>query len=118
MAFGLGVERIAVFKYGVNDIRDFYKSNLDFLHQFKWVAFDHIISNLAPKPNINDLSDKLFQLGHEHEVEKEIFDMEITPNRGDCLSVIGLQRDLNQFYEFQNNYRIYEGSIKNLILIL
>ena len=36
MAFGLGVERIAMLKYGVNDIRDFYKSNLDFLHQFKW----------------------------------------------------------------------------------
>jgi phenylalanyl-tRNA synthetase alpha subunit len=23
-------------KYGVNDIREFYKSNLDFLEQFKW----------------------------------------------------------------------------------
>jgi phenylalanyl-tRNA synthetase alpha subunit len=23
-------------KYEVNDIRDFYKSNLDFLSQFKW----------------------------------------------------------------------------------
>jgi phenylalanyl-tRNA synthetase alpha subunit len=23
-------------KYGVNDIREFYKSNLDFLTQFKW----------------------------------------------------------------------------------
>jgi phenylalanyl-tRNA synthetase alpha subunit len=23
-------------KYGVNDIREFYKSNLDFLSQFKW----------------------------------------------------------------------------------
>jgi phenylalanyl-tRNA synthetase alpha subunit len=23
-------------KYEVNDIRDFYKSNLDFLRQFKW----------------------------------------------------------------------------------
>jgi phenylalanyl-tRNA synthetase alpha subunit len=23
-------------KYGVKDIRDFYKSNLDFLEQFKW----------------------------------------------------------------------------------
>jgi phenylalanyl-tRNA synthetase alpha subunit len=23
-------------KYGVNDIRDFYRSNLDFLSQFKW----------------------------------------------------------------------------------
>ncbi len=35
LAFGLGVERIAMLKYEVNDIRDFYKSNLDFLHQFK-----------------------------------------------------------------------------------
>lgn len=34
-AFGLGVERIAMLKYGVNDIREFYKSNLNFLKQFK-----------------------------------------------------------------------------------
>ena len=34
-AFGLGVERIAMLKFGVSDIRDFYKSNLDFLKQFK-----------------------------------------------------------------------------------
>ena len=34
-AFGLGIERIAMLKYGVLDIRDFYKSNLDFLNQFK-----------------------------------------------------------------------------------
>ncbi len=35
LAFGLGVERIAMLKYGVVDIREFYKSNLDFLEQFK-----------------------------------------------------------------------------------
>ena len=35
LALGLGVERIAMLKYGVNDIREFYKSNLDFLGQFK-----------------------------------------------------------------------------------
>jgi len=35
LAFGLGVERIAMLKYGVTDIREFYKSNLDFLEQFK-----------------------------------------------------------------------------------
>ncbi len=35
LAFGLGVERIAMLKFGVNDIREFYKSNLDFLAQFK-----------------------------------------------------------------------------------
>ena len=35
LAFGLGVERIAMLKFGVDDIREFYKSNLDFLGQFK-----------------------------------------------------------------------------------
>ena len=35
LAFGLGIERIAMLKHHVNDIRDFYKSNLDFLSQFK-----------------------------------------------------------------------------------
>ena len=35
LAFGLGVERIAMLKHEVSDIREFYKSNLDFLSQFK-----------------------------------------------------------------------------------
>ena len=34
LAFGMGVERIAMLKHGVKDIREFYKSNLDFLNQF------------------------------------------------------------------------------------
>ena len=36
LAFGLGIERIAMLKHQVKDIREFYKSNLDFLGQFKW----------------------------------------------------------------------------------
>ena len=35
LALGLGIERIAMLKYEVSDIREFYKSNLDFLGQFK-----------------------------------------------------------------------------------
>ena len=35
LAFGLGIERIDMLKHRVSDIRDFYKSNLDFLSQFK-----------------------------------------------------------------------------------
>jgi phenylalanyl-tRNA synthetase alpha chain len=34
LAFGLGIERIAMLKFGMRDIRDFYKSNIDFLGQF------------------------------------------------------------------------------------
>lgn len=33
-AFGLGVERIAMLKYGINDIRYFYENDLRFLRQF------------------------------------------------------------------------------------
>ena len=67
------------------------------------VSYKHIISCLNPKPDIEELSEKLFQLGHEHEVLDEIFDIEITPNRGDCLSLDGLLRDLNLFYDVQKN---------------
>jgi phenylalanyl-tRNA synthetase alpha chain len=33
-AFGFGIERIAMIRYGVNDIRRFYENDLRFLHQF------------------------------------------------------------------------------------
>ncbi|MDD5455368.1 MAG: phenylalanine--tRNA ligase subunit alpha [Candidatus Ratteibacteria bacterium] len=33
-AFGMGVERIAMLKYGIHDIRLFYQNNLQFLNQF------------------------------------------------------------------------------------
>ena len=34
-AFGMGVERLAMLKYGINDIRYFYENDLNFLNQFK-----------------------------------------------------------------------------------
>ena len=34
-AFGMGVERLAMLKYGINDIRHFYENDLNFLNQFK-----------------------------------------------------------------------------------
>ena len=33
-AFGLGVERIAMLKYGINDLRLMYENDLRFLRQF------------------------------------------------------------------------------------
>lgn len=33
-AFGLGIERIAMLKYGITDIRLFYENDLRFLAQF------------------------------------------------------------------------------------
>ena len=34
-AFGLGVERVAMLKYGVDDIRLFYENDMRFINQFK-----------------------------------------------------------------------------------
>jgi len=34
-AFGMGVERVAMLKYGINDIRLFYENDLRFLRQFR-----------------------------------------------------------------------------------
>ena len=33
-AFGMGVERMAMLRYGVNDLRAFFENDLQFLRQF------------------------------------------------------------------------------------
>jgi phenylalanyl-tRNA synthetase alpha chain len=35
LAFGMGIERVAMLKYGINDIRLFFTNDQRFLHQFK-----------------------------------------------------------------------------------
>jgi phenylalanyl-tRNA synthetase beta chain len=78
------------------------------------IPYNHIINALEENPSIQDLSSKLFQLGHEHAVENNIFDIEITPNRGDCLSLNGILRELNIFYNVVKNNNIYENHIDKL----
>ena len=78
------------------------------------VAYKHLISCIPSKPSIDEISERFFQLGHEHEIEDEIFNMELTPNRGDCLSVHGLVRDLAPFYEIDLSSDIYEKELKKL----
>jgi phenylalanyl-tRNA synthetase alpha chain len=34
-AFGVGIERVAMLKYGIDDIRRFYQNDVRFLHEFK-----------------------------------------------------------------------------------
>ena len=40
-----------------------------------------------------------------------IIDISVTPNRGDCLSLYGLSRDLNIFYSQNSDIQIYSDSI-------
>jgi len=77
------------------------------------ISYRHIVRGLNPRPDIEELSERLFQLGHEHEISDEIFDIEFTPNRGDCLSLDGLRRDLRLFYEIQKKQNVYQGEISS-----
>ena len=78
------------------------------------LVYQDLINLLSEKPSKELLSDKLFQLGHEHEIHGDIFDMELTPNRGDCLSLLGLARDLNVFFGMSETIDIYEDDIDDL----
>ena len=74
--------------------------------------YQHLIELLKKTPTKAELSEILFQLGHENEIEGEIFNLELTPNRGDCLSLTGIARDLNFFFEYKDNLKIYDDAIE------
>ena len=78
--------------------------------------YKDLLKFLTEKPSKESLSKKLLQLGHEHEIDGNLFDMEITPNRGDCLSLFGLSRDLNIFYNSKESHEIYYEDIDELNL--
>tara|TARA_B100001057_G_scaffold256354_1_gene256559 strand:- start:2883 stop:4793 length:1911 start_codon:yes stop_codon:yes gene_type:complete len=78
------------------------------------IAYKHLLENINENPSIEEISDCLFQLGHEHEIEENIFNMEFTPNRGDCLSINGLLRDLSVFYNVNTNQEIYNDNLNKL----
>ena len=73
----------------------------------------HLTNRIESNPSINEISEKLYQLGHEHDILKQTYDIDFTPNRGDCLSLNGLLRDLRPFFNIKKDEPIYE---KELIL--
>ena len=78
------------------------------------INYQDLLNFLSEKPSKEELSKKLFQLGHEHEISGDIFDMELTPNRGDCLSLIGLARDLAVFFGKSNSIDLFDDDIEPL----
>ena len=72
------------------------------------IIYQDLIKFLDVSPSKKELSDKLFQLGHEHEIVNDVIELDLTPNRGDCLSLKGLARDLNYFYSARLDQKIYE----------
>ncbi|MDA7851242.1 phenylalanine--tRNA ligase beta subunit-related protein, partial [Gammaproteobacteria bacterium] len=79
-------------------------------------AYSHLVQHIEESPSIEQISDSLFQLGHEHEIDGSIFDMEFTPNRGDCLSINGLLRDLAAFYTVNLNHEIHNEKLDQFLI--
>tara|TARA_B100000963_G_scaffold17889_1_gene13679 strand:+ start:7666 stop:9564 length:1899 start_codon:yes stop_codon:yes gene_type:complete len=80
------------------------------------LAYKHLLKFFDDNLLLEDISKKLFQLGHEHDIEDDIFNFELTPNRGDCLSLLGIARDLNVFFKTNLYFDIYEEKIEVLNL--
>jgi phenylalanyl-tRNA synthetase beta chain len=80
------------------------------------IAYKHLVDRIISRPSIDQISDKLYQLGHEHEIDNGVYEMEFTPNRGDCLSINGLLRDLAIFYEVELDGKIYNNKLSTLEL--
>ena len=80
------------------------------------IAYSHLVNFFEEQPSIDKVSNHLFQLGHENEIDGDNLDIEFTPNRGDCLSLRGLLRELNLFYNTEINNEIYKGKINKLDL--
>jgi len=80
------------------------------------IAYRHLVQHIEETPSIEHISNKLFQLGHEHEIDGDILDMEFTPNRGDCLSINGLLRDLAVFYTVDPNQEVHTEKLNKLQL--
>ena len=80
------------------------------------ISINHLKKLLPENVNNNEISDILNGLGHENEINDNIIDIDVTPNRGDCLSVEGILRDLSNFYSIDFNTPLYEEEIKDFNL--
>tara|TARA_B100000242_G_scaffold293939_1_gene273790 strand:+ start:2843 stop:4750 length:1908 start_codon:yes stop_codon:yes gene_type:complete len=78
------------------------------------ILYKDLLRFLNLKPSKREVSERLFQLGHEHIFDGDVFDIDITPNRGDCLSVYGLARDLKVFFGSSDTLKTYKEDIDEL----
>lgn len=78
------------------------------------ILYPDIKKYLIHDKGIEEISKALFQLGHENEYENETINIEFTPNKGDCLSVMGLTRDLNSLFETNIEIELYNDIIEEL----
>ena len=102
-AFGLGIERVAMMRHGVDDIRLFYGNDLRFLEQFPPVKVPLSLaarvrrrsrsSRAAPGrgPHASSASPST---GSRASGADAVLDLDVTTNRVDCMNVYGVAREV------------------------
>ena len=78
------------------------------------ISYKFLSSHIKSSHSIEEISSYLFQLGHEHEIDGDIVDLELTPNRGDCFSIKGILRELKPFFDINIESKIFRDKIKPL----
>ena len=78
------------------------------------ILYSHLKKYLNSNIDIKTISNSLFQLGHENTILDDLIDIEFTPNKGDCLSVYGIARDLNALHSANLNVDLYNKEIDEL----
>ena len=53
-AFGMGIERIAMLKYGIPDLRTFYESDLRWLRHYGFLPLDHAVAGRRARRDEDD----------------------------------------------------------------
>ena len=76
------------------------------------IYLEELQEKLESSLTLEEISYDLHQLGHENEILEDYIDIDITPNRGDCLSVKGILRELNVFHATKISDRKSERKIE------
>ena len=104
-AFGMGIERVAMLKYGVDDIRLFYENDLRFLEQFprmkvllSWLREFVDVPGTPRRSPRRCRSAASRSKASSRSGDDAVIDFEVTGNRPDCMSVVGMAREVATAY--------------------
>ena len=76
------------------------------------IQYSYLKNFLNTSLSQKKLSDVFTQVGFECEIEGDLIEFDITPNRGDALSLRGLEREFYAYQSKKPNQKIETSSLK------
>ena len=78
------------------------------------IQYSYLKNFLNTKLSQAKLADAFTQVGFECEIEGSLIEFDITPNRGDVLSLKGLEREFNAYQSSKSHYKLQKLKLKSL----